>query len=83
MSLVAALFLLLAAAQASPRNLSARDTQCGIDGVNRSANPYADFKRIATLKACGAKCTADPQCKSFSYGKEKCYLYKTTVCVLT
>jgi hypothetical protein len=63
----------------------AKTPTCGANGYDKSSSggtsAYAVFSdpSLSNQAACGAKCSADSRCLSFSFGSGSCYLYSVQV----
>ena len=72
--------LLSLAAAVSAASIRVRADTCDVHGYDRSnAYSYDGSGTYATRSACGARCSADVNCKSFGFGGAECLLYDKTV----
>jgi len=58
-------------------DLTKRSQICGAHGYSKKTNAYFYQKSasLATVSACGARCKADHECKSFAVGDGACMTY--------
>ena len=79
---IAALALPFVASLPSENLVRGVGGSCGVNGYDRGepiAYSYSTKSSLASKDRCGARCVADPECKSFAFSYKSCLLYVSTV----